>query len=73
MARGEITAVRDVAMNLVDPTTFTHKEVQFRIDGQGPYVIFIPLSEFTPQKARDMVGMRVKDWAATVGKSIEEK
>lgn len=73
MARGEITAIRDVAMNLADPTTVTHKEVQFRIDGQGPYVVFIPLSEFTGQRARDMVTQRVKEWAEVVGKAIEAK
>ena len=73
MARGEIIAIRDVAFNLADPTTFTHKEVQFRIDGQGPYVIFIPLADFSAQKARDMVAQRVKEWSEVVGKTIEGK
>ena len=73
MAKGEIVAIRDVAMNLADPTSFTHKEIQYRIDGQGPYVVYLPSEQFSADKALEIIKQKVKDWAATVGRGIESK
>lgn len=73
MAKGEITAIRDVAMNLARPTEFTHKEVHYQIDGGAVQVFFMPLSDFTPQKALEVLGQKVKEWAMIVGKSVEAK
>ena len=71
MAKGEITSMRDAATNFARPTEFTHKEVHFTIDGSPEMVFFIPLSEFTPQKAQDLLALKVKEWAQTVGKTQE--
>ena len=73
MAKGEITAIRDVAMNLADPTTFTHKEVQYRIDGQGPYALYIPIAEYSAKRAQELIAARVREWGEVVGKPIESR
>ena len=71
MAKGEITFMRDAATNFARPTEFTHKEVHYTIDGSTEMIFFIPLAEFTPQKAQEMLGQKVREWAQTVGKSQE--
>ena len=73
MAKGEITLMRDVASNLARGMEFTHKEVHYTIDGSPVMVFFLPLAEFTPQKAQDLLAQKVKEWALTVGKSSETK
>ena len=71
MAKGQIIAMRDVASNMARPMEFTHKEVHYQIDGGMTMVFFIPLAEFTPQKAQEMLAQKVKEWAQTVGKTQE--
>lgn len=73
MAKGEIAAIRDIALNLADPMTMTHKEVQFRIDGQGPYVLYLPIEQYTAEKAIELVLKKVKEWSQVVGKALEQK
>lgn len=73
MAQGEIVSVRDVAMNLAHPTETTHKEIQYRVDGMGPYAIYLSVGEYTPAKALELVKGKIAEWAAIVGKSIEVK
>lgn len=70
MAKGEITAIRDVAADFARPGMFTHKEVQFRIDGAGPFSVMIPMDEYSAKKAMDEVGKKVREWAEIVGKPV---
>ena len=71
MAKGDIIGMRDVASNLARPMEFTHKEVHYTIDGSPTMVFFIPVAEFTPQKAQELLALKVKEWAQTVGKTQE--
>ena len=71
MAKGEIISMRDAATNFARPTEFTHKEVHYTIDGSAEMIFFLPLAEFTPQKAQEVLGQKVREWAQTVGKSQE--
>jgi len=73
MAKGEIIAIRDVAMELARPTEASHKEITYKIDGLGPYVVYMPMAEFTPERVLDLIRTRVKEWTLIVGKSIEVK
>ena len=70
MAKADITAIRDVAGNLADPFTITHREVQYRLDGQGPYMLYIPVSEYSAKRAHELVEQKRKDWEAVVGKTL---
>lgn len=71
MAKVETTSLRDVAMNLADPTTITHKEVGYRIDLQGPYFLYIPVAEYSSKRALELVSQKKKEWEEVVGKAIE--
>ena len=71
MAEGTITQMRDVAMDITRPMTITHKEVQYTIDGKGPFSMFMPISEFTADKAVAMVHERVIEWAKVVGRTVK--
>ena len=73
MAKGEISSLRDVAMNLADPTTITHKEVQYRIDGQVPYALYIPVADYSSKRVQELVLQKVKEWGEVVGKALESK
>ena len=73
MAKGQIVAIRDIARNMADITTPTDKEIRYTVDGTGPYVFYMSIDGFTPEKARAMLQQRVEEWAKTVGKEVEVK
>jgi len=73
MAKGEITAIRSLALRPGDPVTITHKQITFVIDGRDTHVLTLPAEGFTPAVAEAAVQRAVQEWAAVVGKTYEQK
>lgn len=73
MAKAEIVAIRDVAADFARQTEVTHKELQYTIDGKGPFLAYIPIADFSPAKARALVEGKAKEWAQTTGALTEQR
>ena len=70
MAKADIILIRDVAGDFTRPGQITHKEVQFRIDGQGPFSVLIPAEEYSAKRVMEDVQKKLKEWSEVVGKTL---
>lgn len=73
MAKGVITSIREIPSPMSARLGQMDKEIQYRIEGVGPFAIYIPLEDYDPQKAADLVKAKIAEWAKIVGKEIEVK
>ena len=73
MAKAEIISIREVPSLQGARLGQMDKEVQYRIDGIGPFVVYIPVEDYSPKAAMERVQARLKEWAEVVGKTLEQK
>ena len=71
--KAEILSVREVNSPLTARMGQLDKEVQYRIDGMGPFVLYIPLEDYSLKVVQEKVQARLKEWAEVVGKTFEVK
>lgn len=73
MARADITHIRDVPSPVASRLGMTDKEIGYRIDNMGPFLLYIPIEDYTPQEALKRIQVKLKEWAEVVGKTLEQK
>ena len=71
--KAEIFSIREVPSPFAARIGQLDKEVQYRIDGMGPFVLYVPVEEYAPKVVMDRLAARVKEWAEVVGKTVELK
>ncbi len=72
-SKAEVTSIREIPSPFTARIGQLDKEVQYRIDGQGPFYLYIPVEEYTPKALQERLQGRVQEWAAAVGLTVENK
>jgi len=71
MAEAQITLIRDLYRDMMEPTKVTDKEIQYRIGGVGPFSLFMATAEYTPEKAKAAIQAKVHEWSQIVGSTVK--
>lgn len=72
-SKAEVTSMREIPSPFADRIGQLDKEIQYRIDGQGPFYLYIPVNEYTPKALLERLQARVQEWAGAVGLTVEQK
>ncbi len=72
-SKAEVTSIREIPSPFTARIGQLDKEIQYTIDGKGPFYLYIPVAEYVPKVLQDRLQARVNEWAAAVGMTVEHK
>lgn len=73
MAKAEIVQIRETMSPRPERMGRMDMEIAYKIDGMGPYMVYVPSDSYTPAEGLKAVQAKAAEWAAVVGKVVEAK